>query len=137
MENQVSYLNRSYNQLIEELGRPTKDMITIIIWKKESSVFVGGFSNISNEFVLSKYIEIDFDFRTLSSNIDPVDTTDNVLKQIEEQADINDVFDIGSGYRINAKICNDGNIVIWRYVGDDARVSIYDYTIIITETETN
>lgn len=127
MEENDMHLYQSYNQLKAEFGQPIKDMLAIKIWKRESSFFIGGFSNISNELILTNYIETDFDGSELSSSIDPHDTTDHVLGQIKEQFKVDSVYDIGSGNTINAKICNDGYLVIWREYKKTVRVSLYDY----------
>lgn len=127
MESNDTYLNKPLDQLREELGQPIENMGTIQIWKKESSFIVGGFSYDSNAWVLTDFIEFTHEFNTLTSTIDTLDTTDNILTKIKDKTKIENVYDTGSGVELKTKICCDGYLVIWNDEGSEVKIWLYDY----------
>ena len=110
------FISQTYESICENFGTPNTSFVNLYVWTdQEGGRFIGAFQSQNSETVLVSYLHISSKKEYVSGTIAKENTAINLLKQPYEtfvEMD-EEVFDIGSGLSIPARITSDGYIVYY------------------------
>lgn len=102
---------QTLHDMIDTYGPPYESFWTIAVWKDPSYIMIGGFTNDNR---LKQYGVFDLHHRYLYGNLSGESIGSIWSKaQAGHTAQLDHVYDIGSGVTINAAITASGVIIAW------------------------